>query len=199
MKMSPISPMPALQMLLKSVRSEGICLKAVWVFQSTEVLVRLLCLKAELKHLHFVFSFSIFPSLGSCTAFKTELWKIFKHLIWHQGKSSSVDGKETVRKKNTFFFFLDWKYHKSLALVRCTVIQHVFCCEMTSVGWGVRMEFQLIPWNYADYLRCQMYMCQGAFESSLLVRSFFKSGCLGPFSSAKTGYKPFPLEDDYQF
>lgn len=42
-------------------------------------------------------------------------------------------------------------------------------------------------------------MCQGAFESSLLVRSFFKSGCLGPFSSAKTGYKPSPLEDDYQF
>lgn len=42
-------------------------------------------------------------------------------------------------------------------------------------------------------------MCQGAFESSLLVRSFFKSGCPGPFSSAKTGYKPSPLEDDYQF
>lgn len=32
--------------------------------------VGLLCLKAELKHFHFVFSFSIFPSLGSCAAFK---------------------------------------------------------------------------------------------------------------------------------
>lgn len=128
--------------------------------------------------------FSSFPSLASCTAFKTKLWKIFKHLIWHQGKNSSADGRETLRKKKVWFFFLflDWEYNKSLDPVWCTVIQHVFCCEMTSGGWGVRMEFQLIPWNYADYLRCQMYMCQGAFESLLLVRSFFKSGCLGPFA-----------------
>lgn len=85
-------------------------------------------------------------------------------------------------KKNVFFLLLDWKYNKSLDLVWCTLIQHVFCCEMTRGGWGVRMEFQLIPWNYADYLRCQMYMCQEAFESLLLVRSFFKSGRLGLFS-----------------
>lgn len=93
-----------------------------------------------------------------------------------------MEEKQWEKKNVSFFLLLDWKYNKSLGLVWCTVIQHVFCCEMTSRGWGVRMEFQLIPWNYADYLRCQMYMCQGAFESLLLVRSFFKSGCLGPFS-----------------
>lgn len=118
--------------------------------------------------------------------------------IWYgiKGRIALLMEKKQWEKR---IFFLDWKYKKSLALVRYTVIQHVFCCEMTSVGWGVRMEFQLIPWNYADYLRCQMYMCQGAFESSFLVRSFFKSECLGPFSSVKTGYKPSPFEDDYQF
>lgn len=47
--------------------------------------------------------FSSFPSLASCTAFKTKLWKIFKHLIWHQGKNSSADGRETARKKECFY------------------------------------------------------------------------------------------------
>lgn len=130
------------QTLLKSVRSEGICLKADWSFQicSTEDLFGLLCLKAKLKHLHFVFSLSVFHSLGSRTAFKNELQKNFKHLIWHQGKNSSVDGKEAVRKKKVFLV-LDWKYKKTLGLVRYAVIQHVFCCEMTSVGWGWGWSF----------------------------------------------------------
>lgn len=51
--------------------------------------------------------FSSSLSLASCAAFKTKLWNFFKHLIWHQGKNSSADGRETVRKKVFFFFWTE--------------------------------------------------------------------------------------------
>lgn len=93
----------SIQMLLKSVKSEGICPNSGFQLQDTDVLVELLCLKAQAA------SFCLFPfflpSLGSCTAFKPELWKIFEHLIWHQEENSSVDGEETIRKITFFSFF----------------------------------------------------------------------------------------------